>query len=212
MAKKRQHTSQTLVPHPRYGSQVIASSSAASLEEVRASFWGYASATIYPESAIPADASKQHYSVSPRGYYVDTLKRCRNCDRPFIFFALEQRCWFEVLRFWIDADCVLCPECLVADQQLRYRFRRYSERVARSDLSNRELASLLADALFLAKVGVIKDEQKLRRLRNVGRKRLPDSASVSALSAFLDKQQSLAQPALQADSPPFGGPAASARR
>ena len=54
----------------------------------------------FPESAIPADESRQNYSVIPRLCYVDELRRCRKCDRDFIFFAREQHFWYEVLRFW----------------------------------------------------------------------------------------------------------------
>ena len=180
---------QGLVPHPRYGATVIPSGQGIGGDAVRESFWRYANETIFPESAIRADVSRQNRSVFPRGCYVDTLKRCRKCERPFLFFALEQRHWFEVLGFWIDADCVLCPECRAVDQRLRRHFRRYSERITCPDLTDRQLETLLADAVHLAECGVLKDRDRLRRLRTLARRRIPASGALGVLSAFLDGLQ-----------------------
>jgi putative zinc ribbon protein len=178
-----------LVPHPRYGSAVIPSGNRIEGDAVRASFWRYRLDTIFPESALPADTAKQKYAVYPRRYYVDTLKECRKCSRRFLFFAREQQHWYERLGFWIDADCVLCPECRVSDQRLRRHFRRYSERIDRRDLTDREFQTLLADALFLAQCGVIKNKQRLFHLRKVARQRMPSSEALAALSAFLEQRQ-----------------------
>jgi Probable zinc-ribbon domain len=178
-----------LVPHPRYGDQVIPSGANVDADEVRSSYWSYRIETIFPESAIPADISRQKFGAFPRGYYVDILKTCRKCRRGFLFFALEQRHWYEHLGFWIDADCVLCPECRVEHRQLRRRFRRYSERIGRSDLSDREFDTLLSDAVFLAEAGIIKDLQRLRRLRALARRSAPGCKAIETLSKFIERHQ-----------------------
>jgi len=170
---------QNLVPHPRYGSCPVPSGCKASRKEIRRSYWSYATETIFPESAIPAEVARQNYTVFPRRYYVDILKQCQTCGRSFIFFAREQQHWYEVLGFYIDADCVHCPECRRTDQQLRRRFRRYSENIGRADLHDREFAALVSDAVYLWHAGVICDEQRLRRLRNLARRRIPGSTETT---------------------------------
>ena len=190
MPKSTRHKLQDIVPHPRYGDTVVPSGCKASAEEVRGSFWRYSSDTIFPESAIRADVTRQNYTVIPRGYYVDTLKQCRTCGRSFIFFAREQQHWYEALGFYIDADCVHCPECRRSDQQLRRRFRRYSELVARADLHDRDLVTLVGDAVFLWQAGVLRDEQRLRRLRNLARRRIPGSTARTSIDRVITEVES----------------------
>ena len=187
MPKRLRRKLANLVPHPRYGDQVISSGANVNADTVRSSYWSYENETIFPESAIRANVSRQKFGAVPRGYYVDILKTCRKCGRRFLFFALEQRHWYEHLGFWIDADCVLCPECRVGHQQLRRRFRRYSDRIGRSDLSEREFETLLSDAVFLAEAGIIKDVHRLRRLRAMARRSAPRCKAIETLSMFIER-------------------------
>jgi hypothetical protein len=114
---------------------------------------------------------------------------CRTCARPFIFFAREQQYWYEDLHFYIDTDCVHCPACRAASHEHRDRLRRYSEHVGRADLDAGQLATLVGDAVFLWKAGTLHDEQKLRWLRNLARRRIPQdpaTVSIDRLLASLD--------------------------
>lgn len=172
--KTARHKLQQLVPHPRYGDKVIVSGSTADADEIRQSFWRYPHETIFPQSAIKADVKLQHYGAHRRGYYVDILKHCRSCSRPYLFFAKEQRHWYETLGFWIDADCVHCPECRKSDQQVRRRFQRYGAAINREKLPVKELVTLVSDAIFLWQAGLLRDEQKLYRLRKTMRRILAD--------------------------------------
>lgn len=174
-----------LVPHPRFGDKVVPSGYEASLGEIRNSYWGYRSATVFPESAIPADTTKQNFSVFPRGYYVDMLKRCRECGRPFLFFAREQQYWYETLGFYIDADCADCPECRHSHHELRKRFHRFAENIGRPEVSDKDFATLVEDAVFLWKAGILTNEQKLRRLRNLAKKRIPSSAAAASIDEMV---------------------------
>jgi hypothetical protein len=185
MPKSTRQKLQNIVPHPRYGDAVVPSGCKESASEVQSSFWRYGTDTIFPESAIKADTSRQNYTVFPRGYYADVLKQCRTCQRPFIFFAREQQHWYEVLGFYVDADCVHCPECRRSNQQLRRRFKRNSESVGRSDLKDRELVTLVSDATFLWQAGVLRDEQRLRRLRNLSRRRIPGSTATNEIDGVI---------------------------
>lgn len=180
--KKTQRSSNDdLVPHPRYGEKSVPSGCTASEAEVRGSYFAYKDAEIFPSSAIAADIRRQNFSTFPRGYYVDVRKTCRKCERPFLFFAREQQHWYEELGFYIDADCVHCAACRRSIRELPRRFRRYSEAVAKEELDDPALETLLADAVYLWEAGVLRDEQTLRRLRNRGRRQIPDSRAVHAI-------------------------------
>ena len=174
-----------LVPHPRYGAAVVPSGEVVTEAEVRGSFWQYAKETLFPASAIRADLSRQNFSTMARGYYVDLLRRCRDCDRPYLFFAREQRHWYEVLGFYVDADCVRCPGCRRGERAHRQRFRRFANAVTREDLRAAELATLAADAAALWEDGVLRDEQKLRRICNRVREALPGHRATRQLERLI---------------------------
>ena len=174
-----------LVPHPRYGIAPRPSGMDINPDDVRASYWRFQTETIFPETAIPADETKQNFTVVPRRYYVDVLKYCRDCKRRFIFFAEEQRYWFEELGFFIDADCVRCPECRKADQHLRKCFKRFSRHITQENLQDDALASLVEDAVFLWNNAILKDQQKLRRIWNLARARIPDHKIVQDVEELL---------------------------
>lgn len=183
--RKNSDLPRDLVPHPRYGNRVVPSGVEVYLPALKRSYLQYGIERIFPESAIRADVTKQQFSFAPREYYVDILKRCRTCGRRFLFFAREQKHWYETLQFYIYADCVLCPECRHSDQVLRRRFKRYSENVNRTDLKDRQLAGLLEDAVFLFENGLLRNQQQLRRLRNLARKRIPSYQAVRAIERVI---------------------------
>ncbi len=161
------------------------------------SSWGsfVTEVTVFPDSAIPADASRQNYTACPRSWYMDIRRPCRACGRPFIFFAREQRYWYEVLGFYISADCVHCVECRRKNQQLRRRFQRYSERIGGNDLSDPEFATLIEDAVFLYHEGVLRNEQRLRTLKNQAVARLPGEQATEAILGVIAEIQSRKQSA-----------------
>ena len=174
MPRKTRHKLRDLVPHPRFGSTVRPSGYDVSPEVIRDSYWGYSMQPVFPESVIPANISKQSSSAFPRAYYVDVLKECRDCDRGFLFFAEEQKYWYEELGFHVDADCVRCPECRKAERTTRERFQRYSECIGIEGLSDDSLATLIDDAVFLWEHNMLKNKQNLRRLKKLANKQIPN--------------------------------------
>ena len=68
-----------------------------------------------PGTAIPAKASNSMIALT---HYYDVERKCRDCHRMFIFFAAEQRYWYETLRFPIESDCVRCYPCRKDQQRL----------------------------------------------------------------------------------------------
>lgn len=175
-----------LVPHPRFGDKSEPSGFEVPVELIKACYC-YDRPPVFPESGIPADVSRQHYSVRPRYCYVDMLKGCRTCGRDFIFFAREQQYWFEELGFWVDADCVHCPECRRKTHQLRQRFQRFSEYIGKDAINDEELATLVEDAIFLWEAGVLRNEQKLRRLKNLAQARIPESEPNKAIIRLISE-------------------------
>ena len=69
-------------------------------------------------TAVPADLTRQSKATVPVTHYFDLERICRECGRPFIFFAVEQKHWYETLRFPLEADAVRCPICRKQNQAL----------------------------------------------------------------------------------------------
>lgn len=176
-----------MVPHPRYGVRPVPTILGCRLpsEDVRGGYWGYHSETIFPQTAIEADTAKQNFTTFPRKYYVDILKECQKCRLPFMFFAREQQYWYETLGFYIDVDCIHCPKCRKSNQQLKRRFQRYSELVVKKEWSDVELIALIGDAVFLFEAGLLKDKQRLRRWKNLVKRRFPDHEDTMRLETLI---------------------------
>lgn len=193
MPKRKKRTSDKVVPHPRFGDAFIPSGFHATEQMVRDSFWAYKDAKIFAASAIPADVSQQNFTTFPRGYYVDILKLCRDCKRNFIFFAKEQRYWFEELGFYVDADCVRCCECRVNQHELKQRFQRYSETIVLADPSCKTLAdsscetleTLVDDVVVLWSGGLIHNQHKLRRIRNLANEVIPACSATQRINSLV---------------------------
>lgn len=165
------------VDHPRYGDQPIRSNEGHSREAVRRAFWQYGGSTweqliLFPETAIRADLSKQRHGYSPRMLYVDIARPCRRCGRWFIFFALEQKHWFETLGFFCDADCVHCQECRHEAHMRDAQIDRYGALLAEPGKSTAEWDELakLGDALWEA--GYIRKRETLLKTRMPKRLRI----------------------------------------
>lgn len=191
MPKRKRVDPPELVPHPRYGSKPAVSGITVPEEVIRQGHWRYSQGKIYPESVLLADPSKQNYSTFPRDYYVDVLRHCRQCERPFIFFAREQRHWFETLKFYVDADCVHCHPCRRASQALHRRLQRYSHLARTLEPSRRELMSLVDDGAYLLAHGVLRKLDHLGRLKNQALKHIPEyKGTVLLVQALVDARNS----------------------
>ena len=186
MNEKAEH----IVPHPRFGNKPRASGCAAAVVAAREEWGEYFRDLVFPETAILGDSSKQNYSVSPRKYYVDTKKTCRDCGRYFIFFAEEQRHWYEDLSFFVDADCVRCPECRKAERTVRLRFDRYSRSIKEASLDDDSLATLVDDAVFLWDHAILKSMQTLYRLRKMACSRIPHHQATEKINTLIDLKRS----------------------
>lgn len=78
-------------------------------------------------TAIRADLSRQAPATVPVSHYFDVKRQCRDCGRPFIFFAEEQKFWYEELGFGLESDCVRCVPCRKKQQGIAQARARYEE-------------------------------------------------------------------------------------
>ena len=190
MPRKTSPVAEEFVPHPRYGAQPRPSGLTISEEELRQGFWRLGRDNLFPDTALIADPSKQNFAVFPRRYYVDVRRVCRTCKRPFIFFAREQRYWFETLRFFVDADCVYCPTCRRESRHVQRRLRRYSDLYARPLPSRKELMFMVEDATFLLERGVLKNLDNIGKVKNLAAREIPEYPGIKVLAQALTAARS----------------------
>ncbi|MCA8962158.1 MAG: zinc-ribbon domain containing protein [Planctomycetes bacterium] len=125
-----------------------------------------------PGTAIVADIDRQTPAAIAVTHYYDVARECRTCGRPFIFFAVEQKHWYEELGFPLEADCVNCYPCRKAAQALQRTRFRYETLVKHPDPSPDEAAELALARLELMAAGVFGARQidRVRQFLN----RFPD--------------------------------------
>jgi len=150
--------------HPRYGNSPMKNGYKYTLEEINKSFWRYSYVKVFPASAISADISKQNHSGFPREIYVDMEAICKRCHSKFLFFALEQKYWYEVLRFYVDADCTKCIECRKLERKIKEKALRYEELIKKKEKTKREIKDLKYVAYDLYELGYLKNKSKLEQI------------------------------------------------
>jgi hypothetical protein len=74
MSKKPKTRYKDYVMHPRYGNKPISSGEQFRVEDILHAHWRYTADSIFTETAIKADISKQNYSTFPIAIYVDLEK------------------------------------------------------------------------------------------------------------------------------------------
>lgn len=115
------------VEHPRYGRtpQITGLNPQISSNDHTFNHWHSPAGRRIPNTAIEADLNRQTPATVPHKYYFDLKRECRDCARPFIFFAAEQKYWYETLGFGLDSDCVRCTDCRKKQQHIARRRERY---------------------------------------------------------------------------------------
>ena len=120
-------------------------------------------------TAIVAEPASQVPSPVPITHYYDLDKICIDCQCRFIFYAEEQKYWYEELKFTSASDCVRCVACRKKQQAIahhRKRFEQLSHVPERTIAENLEMAecclSLMEVAVFHAS-----QNQRVRMLLNL---------------------------------------------
>jgi hypothetical protein len=119
---------ESFVPHPRYGKRprFTESNPQADFQTVHL-HWHSSEECRIPGTAIQADLRRQTPATVPVTHYFDVRSVCRDCGRPFIFFADEQKHWYEELGFGLDSNCVRCPPCRKKERGIARKRERYEE-------------------------------------------------------------------------------------
>jgi hypothetical protein len=175
------------VSHPRYGYAPRVTGKDGPTSPDGDTHWRYAEETMIPRTAVKADMLKQ-YSAFPLAHYYDLDKVCTDCRRPFIFFAVEQKHWYEVLGFPLDSRAVRCPECRKRDQRFAKLRQRY-DALLKQKRSWEECIELADAALTLVESGAmrLRDFSKLHRFLNEVPERERYHARFQALVSRLKK-------------------------
>jgi hypothetical protein len=145
------------VEHPRFGRRprITDLKPLSKSTGVYTYHWRSNPTTRVPNTAVAAEMYKQKHPSVPVAYYSDEKRRCRDCGRPFLFFADEQKFWYEILRLPLEVDCVRCTDCRRSIRDLKRLQHRYEEQVHNQNLSFEEtlelihiLLTLIESALF----------------------------------------------------------------
>ena len=152
------------VEHPRYGRGPRFTM----LEPKGDVYLGWHIKGRIPKTAIKADVSKQRDATLHVTHYYDQERRCCECNRNFIFFAAEQKHWYEELQFGLDSDCVRCAPCRKAQQGLQRTRFRYENLFHVLERSPDQCAQMIECSLELIENQIFtpKHLQKVRTLIN----------------------------------------------
>lgn len=142
----------TYVEHPRFGRGPVLTGVNPGRHNVHL-HWRTAHSLLISGTAVAADLEKQTPATVPVTHYFDERRTCRDCGRRFIFFAEEQKYWYEELGFGLDADCVRCYPCRRSSQHLDRLHERYRELLALGASSPQMCVEIAAVAINLMTAG-----------------------------------------------------------
>lgn len=135
-----------------------------------------------PNTAVAADLKAQAWATVPVTHYFDVERLCRDCNRWFIFFAEEQKHWYEELGFGLDSDCVRCVPCRKRQQGIGRLCQRYEELFHLADKTADENLEMAECCLSLIEESAFSTRQveRVRMLLN----RIPSEMDAAAPSRF----------------------------
>ena len=137
--------------------------------------WHSPAGVRVPCTDLAADVARQKPATIPVTHYYDAKRTCRKCGRRFLFFAEEQKYWYETLGFPLEADCLECPPCRKDEQKLRALHRKYDALLASADRSASDTLELVRCALQLVESSVF-SPKSLARLRALLKPLLADQS------------------------------------
>ena len=162
---------------------------------LRGHYWVEDGSRTVENTAIRADLTKQSAATVPVTHYFDLDKQCLDCGRRFLFFAEEQRYWYEELGLPLEANCVRCLPCRKEARQWKQLRHRYQELVSRDCLSSAETLEVIEAYLSLVEQGEFSSKRidrvrmYLRRLPEVIRESLRCEQAVHRLHQIEDRSR-----------------------
>ncbi len=178
----------SFVEHPRYGQRPDFTGLDLQPNPGKVTFhWHSSKSCRIPGTAITADLARQTAATVAVTHYFDVERICQDCGRPFIFFAQEQKHWYEELGFGLDSNCVRCVPCRKRQQGIGRHRERYEELFhvpARTVAENLEFADC---CLTLIEQGVFHKRQteRVRMLLNLVRDDCHDDVKYKELATRL---------------------------
>ena len=153
------------VTHPRYGQGPRTTGLNPEADYAGDVFlhWHSPRGSRIPNTAIPADVSRQSRATVPVTHYFDVVRQCRDCGKRFIFFAAEQKYWYEELGFGLESDCVRCVVCRKKEQGIGLKRERYEELFHIAD-RNAEQSLEMADCCLALVAAQVFHKQKVQTL------------------------------------------------
>ena len=185
-----------LVAHPRARAMARPAhgrASAMSVEEIRAKVWQTRRSTIVPGTAVIANVALQNYPMYSRSVYADLLKQCETCARPFVFYANEQRFWYETLKIPVDADCVNCPPCRKHAHRVKACQFRYAVALHAPRLDAKAMTAFIDDTLYLFEQGLLRDLARVGAIKNRALRELGEYSGTRDLAQALARAREAAE-------------------
>jgi hypothetical protein len=160
-------TYEDYVEHPRFGRrpQVTGLNPQTDLT-TGTPFLHWNAADRIPNTAIEADLTRQSRATVPVTHYYDVKRQCRDCGRPFIFFAREQKHWYEELGLPLESDCVRCVPCRKRQHGIAAKRERYEELFHVPERTAAENLEMADCCLSLIEAGVF-DKRQAERVRHL---------------------------------------------
>lgn len=142
-----------------------------------------------PNTAVPADVSKQVGATIQVTHYYDLDRTCRKCNRPFIFFAEEQKYWYEELKLPLEADAVNCVPCRRKIRELQALKARYQE-LYHADRSETATYEMVEAALVLVEEGIFQ-VTVLEKLKGMVRQVAEPKGDTARFETIIDQLEAL---------------------
>ncbi len=177
--------------HPRYGKRPRTTGldpSNIPFDEHVFLHWHSGEGVRIPNTAVKANTDKQLPATIPVTHYFDSKRVCRKCGTYFIFFAEEQRYWYEELNFPLEANMVDCITCRKHEQELGKARKEYESLMAKRNRSNDETLRVVECGIFLVEEGIF-SHKVLSKLR--GYLRALDAAAKDKIGALMQRISSL---------------------
>ncbi len=156
------------VEHPRYGKgpRFTGLDVVDSVDGRVYCHWHSPAGVRVPDTAVVADVARQGSATLHVTHYYDARRVCRKCGRPFLFFAEEQKHWYEDLKFPLEADCLDCAPCRKDQQLVRAIRQKYDALLEKTARTQAETLELVECGLFLVE-SVVFSAQLLPKLRGL---------------------------------------------
>lgn len=179
------------VEHPRYGHEPRITGRNVHKDKFgdNYSHWHSPIECRIPNTAIAADTSQQSPATVHVTHYFDVIRKCVDCKRKFIFFAEEQKFWYETLQFPLEADCIRCSDCRRTHRESCFLRDRYETLIHLDERTTAETLELIDCGITLLERKIFGEKviEKVRSWFNT----FPKDAKIRKHKIFTDLKERL---------------------